>query len=150
MQRKFDLFGWKMTGEIPPVNKAVFIVAHHTSNWDGFWLIVYKFALNVEVTFLAKHTLFWWPLGPLLKKLGAIPRQRRGRQPDVARRVASLLQAQQGSCAYCGGELRTSDQLELAHRVARQAGGGEERANWQVLHRYCHVKKTAQERRRHV
>jgi 1-acyl-sn-glycerol-3-phosphate acyltransferase len=68
-----DVFRWKTTGVIPPIEKAVFIAAFLTSNWDGFWLIVYKFALNVRVTFLAKHTLFWWPLGPLLRKLGAIP-----------------------------------------------------------------------------
>jgi 1-acyl-sn-glycerol-3-phosphate acyltransferase len=68
-----DVFGWKTVGEIPPVDKAVFIAAFHTSNWDGFWLIVYKFALNVKVRFLAKHTLFWWPLGPFLERLGAIP-----------------------------------------------------------------------------
>ena len=67
------LTGWKMVGEIPPVDKAVFLAAYHTSNWDGFWLIVYKFAMNVRVRFLAKHTLFWWPLGPFLKKMGAIP-----------------------------------------------------------------------------
>ncbi len=68
-----DIFRWKMAGEIPPVDKAVFIVAYHTSNWDGLWLIVYKFALNVKVTFLAKHTLFWWPLGSILRKMGAVP-----------------------------------------------------------------------------
>jgi 1-acyl-sn-glycerol-3-phosphate acyltransferase len=64
--------GWKTVGEVPPVDKAVFIAAFHTSNWDGFWLIVYKFALNIDITFLAKHTLFWWPLGAFLRKFGAI------------------------------------------------------------------------------
>lgn len=68
-----DVFHWKTAGKIPPLDKAVFIIAYHTSNWDGFWLIVYKFALNVKVTFLAKHTLFWWPLGSILRKMGAIP-----------------------------------------------------------------------------
>jgi 1-acyl-sn-glycerol-3-phosphate acyltransferase len=72
-QRIITIFGWKTVGEIPPIEKAVFVAAFHTSNWDGFWLLVYKFALNVDVSFLAKHTLFWWPLGPFLTKLGAIP-----------------------------------------------------------------------------
>ena len=71
--RILRLSGWKTVGEIPPIEKGVFIAAFHTSNWDGFWLIVYKFALNVKVMFLAKHTLFWWPLGALLRKFGAIP-----------------------------------------------------------------------------
>jgi 1-acyl-sn-glycerol-3-phosphate acyltransferase len=85
-----NIFGWKMVGEIPPIDKAVFIVAYHTSNWDGFWLIVYKFALNVDVTFLAKHTLFWWPLGPLLKKLGAIPIDRGHTHSTVQQLVESF------------------------------------------------------------
>jgi 1-acyl-sn-glycerol-3-phosphate acyltransferase len=65
--------GWTIAGELPTVKKAVFIAAPHTSNWDGFWLLVYKTALDVEVHFLAKHTLFWWPLGSILRAMGAIP-----------------------------------------------------------------------------
>jgi len=65
--------GWTTVGDVPPLAKAVFIAAPHTSNWDGFWLLVYKFALDVQVSFLAKHTLFWWPLGNLLRAMGAIP-----------------------------------------------------------------------------
>ena len=65
--------GWDIVGEVPPLDKAVYIAAPHTSNWDGFWLIVAKVALGLEANFLAKHTLFWWPLGPILSWLGAIP-----------------------------------------------------------------------------
>jgi 1-acyl-sn-glycerol-3-phosphate acyltransferase len=50
--------GWTIAGELPT---------------DGFWLLVYKTALDVEVHFLAKHTLFWWPLGSILRAMGAIP-----------------------------------------------------------------------------
>lgn len=67
------IFGWSAVGEVPPFEKAVFIVAPHTSNWDGFWLIVYKYVIDVEFRFFAKHTLFWWPLGPFLRELGALP-----------------------------------------------------------------------------
>jgi len=65
--------GWEMIGEVPALEKAVFIAAPHTSNWDGFWLLVYKVAIDVEVRFLGKHTLFWWPLGPVLRAFGAMP-----------------------------------------------------------------------------
>ena len=57
---------------LPEIDKAVFIAASHTSNWDGIWLIIFKIAYNVKVRFLAKHTLFWWPLSTLLRGLGAI------------------------------------------------------------------------------
>ena len=65
--------GWRIVGEVPQLPKAVFIAAPHTSNWDGFWLLVCKVALDVEVRFLAKHSLFWWPLGPILSMMGAMP-----------------------------------------------------------------------------
>ncbi|MGB5345418.1 MAG: lysophospholipid acyltransferase family protein [Woeseia sp.] len=67
------LRGWTLVGEVPTVKKAVLIAAPHTSNWDGFWLIVCKVALDLKLRFFAKHTLFWWPLGTLLTALGAIP-----------------------------------------------------------------------------
>jgi 1-acyl-sn-glycerol-3-phosphate acyltransferase len=65
--------GWEVVGEVPDIDKAVYIAAPHTSNWDGFWLLVGKTVLNLEARFLAKHTLFWWPLGAILRRLGAIP-----------------------------------------------------------------------------
>lgn len=68
--------GWTTVGDPPTHKKAVLIVAPHTSNWDGLWLMAYKVALGIEVHFLAKHTLFWWPLGSILRALGAMPLDR--------------------------------------------------------------------------
>ena len=65
--------GWTPVGDLPTHDKVVLIVAPHTSNWDGFWLMAYKIALDIDVHFLAKHTLFWWPLGSFLRAMGAIP-----------------------------------------------------------------------------
>ncbi len=67
------LMGWKIVGEIPDLQKAVLIAAPHTSNWDGFLLLVYKVAVDLDVKFFAKHSLFWWPLSAILNALGAIP-----------------------------------------------------------------------------
>jgi len=83
--------GWTTIGEIPPLDKAVFIAAPHTSNWDGFWLLVYKFALDVQVSFLAKHTLFWWPLGNLLTAMGAIPIDR-GTQASTVQQLVDTFE----------------------------------------------------------
>ena len=90
---------WESIGEVPAIEKAVFIAAPHTSNWDGFWLLVYKVAINVDVRFLGKHTLFWWPLGSILRAFGAMPVDRR----DASKVVAQLIDA-----------FKTSDRLFLA------------------------------------
>ncbi len=65
--------GWTPVGALPTDDKVVFIVAPHTSNWDGLWMMIYKVALDIDVHFLAKHSLFWWPLGSILRALGAMP-----------------------------------------------------------------------------
>ncbi len=79
--------GWEMVGKVPDIDKAVFIAAPHTSNWDGFWLIIYKVAIDVDVRFLGKHTIFWWPLGAILRSFGAMPIDRR----DPANIVPQLI-----------------------------------------------------------
>jgi len=72
--------GWTAVGGIPDAPKAIIIAAPHTSNWDGFWAMVYKVYIGLDVHFFAKDSLFWFPLGTLLKALGAIEldRQRAG------------------------------------------------------------------------
>jgi len=70
--------GWEVVGEVPDFAKAVYIAAPHTSNWDGFWLIVGKTVLGLEARFLVKHSLYWWPLGAILNWFGAIPVDRSG------------------------------------------------------------------------
>ncbi len=64
--------GWTPVGGLPDEPKAIFIAAPHTSNWDGFWGLVYKIAIGAEVHFFAKHSLFWFPLSTLLRALGGI------------------------------------------------------------------------------
>ena len=80
------LGGWTLVGEHPAVPKAVIIAAPHTSNWDGIWGLIAKVALSVDVHFFGKDTLFWFPLGTLLRGLGGIPldRSKPGSSVDAA------------------------------------------------------------------
>lgn len=70
------LFGWRVSGQFPPKHKMVFVVAPHTSNWDFFIGMFAKLALGVKIHWLAKHSIFVWPVGGLLKHLGGIPVKR--------------------------------------------------------------------------
>lgn len=116
--------GWTLVGEIPPVRKAVFIAAPHTSNWDGFWLIVYKFAIDVQVSFLGKHTLFWWPLGPVLSALGCIPVDRSAAAGIVPQLVAAFARTDDLFLALApeGTRRRTAYWKTGFYRIAREAG----------------------------
>lgn len=68
--------GWTGVGIPPDEPKAIFIAAPHTSNWDGIWALIFKVSIQLNVHFFAKHTLFWFPLGTLLRALGGIPLNR--------------------------------------------------------------------------
>lgn len=70
------LGGWTAVGGDPGVPKAVFIAAPHTSNWDGIWALIYKVSVGLDIRFFAKASLFWFPLGTLLRGLGGIPLNR--------------------------------------------------------------------------
>ena len=72
------IFGWKVVGFFPKeVNKAVVIAAPHTSNWDFIvGLMAYK-ALGISAKYLMKKEMFFFPLGGLLRSIGAIPVDRR-------------------------------------------------------------------------
>ena len=67
------LGGWRMAGAFPDIPKLVLIGAPHTSNWDGVWGLLVKVALGLDIRIFAKRELFWWPLGPVLRRIGVIP-----------------------------------------------------------------------------
>src|SRR5262245_50339006 len=65
--------GWRISGNIPNVPKYLLIVAPHTSNWDFFHGFCAYLVLRLENSWLAKHTVFFWPLGILARAFGGIP-----------------------------------------------------------------------------
>jgi 1-acyl-sn-glycerol-3-phosphate acyltransferase len=116
--------GWSFEGSIPDVAKAVIIVAPHTSNWDFVIGAAGMLALDLDLRFLGKHTLFKGPMGVLMRLLGGIPVDRA--QPGS------------GVVEEMGERIKSSDHLLLAvapegtrgdvgrwktgfHRIARAA-----------------------------
>jgi 1-acyl-sn-glycerol-3-phosphate acyltransferase len=82
--------GWRIEGEVPDRAKLVLIVAPHTSNWDFVLGIAAVFALGLDVRFLGKHTLFYPPLGWLMRWFGGSPVVRDSPQGAVAQAVAMI------------------------------------------------------------
>lgn len=69
------LWRWKITGALQPeIKKCVVIAAPHTSMWDFFFGRLGFYSKGVyKVNFMIKKEVFKFPLGLLLKWLGAIP-----------------------------------------------------------------------------
>jgi len=79
----FKIIGWKITGQIPPP-KCVIVAAPHTSNSDYPIALSVYYILGLRVKFLAKVSLFRFPLGILMKGSGGIPvdRNKSGKMVD--------------------------------------------------------------------
>lgn len=66
-----------------------------------------------------------------------------GNNPEMPKRVATLLKRQKGKCAHCEMFFRESDVMEVDHTIPKSQGGKDTYVNWQLLHRHCHDTKTA-------
>jgi 1-acyl-sn-glycerol-3-phosphate acyltransferase len=74
--------GWKRTDTVPELpDKFVLMIAPHTSMWDFVWGRLMTTSLGLNVRFLIKQEVFWFPLGGVLRWMGGMPVNRsRGNQ----------------------------------------------------------------------
>ncbi len=78
--------GWKTSTTLPPaVKKCVLVAAPHTSNLDYPIALATLYASGVRVRFLAKKSLFKFPLGVLMRLTGglAVDRSRHNNMVDA-------------------------------------------------------------------
>lgn len=87
------LGGWRMVGEFPDIPRLVLIGAPHSSNWDGIWGLAAKMAMGLDIKILGKSELFWWPLGPVLRRLGVIGVDRSA-TTGVVKQIAIMIRSQ--------------------------------------------------------
>ena len=70
------VLGWTGAPEFPKSRKAVILGVPHTSIWDFVISFLYARANDAPMHIMVKDSLFFWPLGSLLRKWGAIPIKR--------------------------------------------------------------------------
>ena len=118
------LGGWYAVGGKPEVPKAVILAAPHTSNWDGFWGLVYKVAVGLDVQFFAKASLFWFPFGTILRRLGGIPLDRKNAEDAVREAVSLFTTSEQFYFALApeGTRRLTNGWKSGFYRIAAEAG----------------------------
>jgi 1-acyl-sn-glycerol-3-phosphate acyltransferase len=101
------LVGWRIEGEIPDVPKLVIAVAPHTSNWDFVVGAAAMFALDLRLSFLAKHTLFRPPFGGVMRWMGGIPVDRSSPHGVVGDAIAAFDRSDQRLLAIAPQGTRT-------------------------------------------
>jgi 1-acyl-sn-glycerol-3-phosphate acyltransferase len=72
----YRLRGWTFVGQKPSFSKYVVVGAPHTSNSDFFAFLAVVGQFELPAKFIGKHTLFRWPFGGLMRRLGGIPVRR--------------------------------------------------------------------------
>lgn len=76
-RKVLTLFGWRIEGERPPHLKYVLIAAPHTSNWDFPLMLLFAAAFDIKVSWMGKQSLFFPPVGWIMRALGGVPIRRR-------------------------------------------------------------------------
>lgn len=88
------LGGWRVEGALDPqAIRSVVIGAPHTSNWDLPWTLMTAFALDLNLYWMGKASLFRAPFGPLMRWLGGVAVDRSKANGLVASSVHALRSA---------------------------------------------------------
>lgn len=122
-----DFTGWRLEnieGGFPDAPKFVMIVAPHTSNWDVPVGLMAKFALRLGCRFIAKHSIFWWPLGAVLRALGGVPVNRSEASDFVQQTVRIFSECEKLVLVITPEGTRSKVERWKSgfHRIARAAG----------------------------
>lgn len=82
--RILALFGWRIKlSERPFPEKYIVIVIPHTSNWDFPLGVLVRSAIREDIKFVAKDSLFRWPVAGIFRALGGVPVDRSKRSKFV-------------------------------------------------------------------
>ena len=68
--------GWTAVGDVPDDRRAVIVASPHTSNWDFPYFLGLTVDLGLNPNFMAKESLFRWPMGGFMRDMGGIPVRR--------------------------------------------------------------------------
>jgi 1-acyl-sn-glycerol-3-phosphate acyltransferase len=69
----YKKMGWTLDVSEAHPDKLIICLAPHTSNWDFIIGQLYSWAEGLQSNFLMKKEWFFWPLGPIFRRLGGIP-----------------------------------------------------------------------------
>ena len=77
------VMSWKLEVNDPGIDKFVMIGAPHTSNWDFIYFLLLRYGSGIELNWVGKDSLFRGPLGPIMRRLGGVPVNRRARKGPI-------------------------------------------------------------------
>ena len=110
--------------QLPPESKLILLGAPHSSIWDFVVAWLYYRSLGGKPRVMIKKEFFFWPLGALLRSLGAIPVDRK-KPLGVTREVIEAME-KEDQFALCIAPEGTHKPVKRwktgFHTIARAAG----------------------------
>jgi 1-acyl-sn-glycerol-3-phosphate acyltransferase len=89
------LWGWRFSEVYPrEIKKSVIVVMPHTSNWDFPIGILTRPIIDLDSRFVAKSSLFWFPLGAILRAMGGVAVDR-SKKTNFVDAVAALFEGKE-------------------------------------------------------
>ncbi|MFW5706824.1 MAG: 1-acyl-sn-glycerol-3-phosphate acyltransferase [Bacteroidota bacterium] len=86
-----QLMGWRVTHGMPEgISRAVIIMAPHTSNWDFVYGRLGFLSHGVKPKIMIKKESFFFPLGIILRALGALPLDR-GYSTGTIKKITQMI-----------------------------------------------------------
>lgn len=79
--------GWTASGDVPAGRKFVLVAAPHTSNWDFVYFLGLTEDLGIMPHFMAKKSLFRWPMGGFMRDMGGVSVDRSSKQNYVEQMI---------------------------------------------------------------
>lgn len=118
-------FGWRADGTLPEgVEKAVFVAAPHTSNWDGPHMIAISWALGIPLHWMGKKELFRFPFRHFLRAVGGVQVDRKNAE-GVVEEIAKAIAKEDGAMFLAiapSGTRRGKDYIKSGfYRIAEKA-----------------------------
>ncbi len=79
--------GWSAVGKVPEERRFVLIAAPHTSNWDFLYFVGLTEDLGIMPHFMAKKSLFRWPVRKFMFDMGGVSVDRASTQNYVEQMI---------------------------------------------------------------
>ena len=85
-----SIAGWQFEGVVPKTRRFVCLGVPHTSNYDGLILMMMSQSIGLPLSFMIKESWVKGPLGPLMRRLGAVPIDRTSKHNVVEQMIAEF------------------------------------------------------------
>lgn len=89
--RWLKALGWTAVYTQPPTTHGIYLAYPHTSNWDFLYALLWKISTGAKVKWVAKESLFVFPLGIFMRAFGGIGLSRKGGQDNVTALCNTML-----------------------------------------------------------